>query len=187
MQQYNALPDDELLQLLNEGDRAAFTQIYNRYWEKLLAIGFYHTKQKSEAEDIVHDVMMSLWLRRQELRIQSLDAYLATAVKFAVFKTLARNKRQRALADDLPVQGHTSPIEEKLEAKFLEEYIRGSIEQLPDKARLVFQYRRSEELPVQLVAGKLDLSPKAVEYHMTKALRILREKLKKIKFHFFLG
>jgi RNA polymerase sigma-70 factor (ECF subfamily) len=46
------------------------------------------------AEDVVHDVMLSLWQRKNEVSIDSLDAYLATAVKFAVFKMLAKSKRR---------------------------------------------------------------------------------------------
>jgi RNA polymerase sigma-70 factor (ECF subfamily) len=184
MQVYSTFPDDELVRLLIEDDAAAFTEIYNRYWEKLLAIGYYHTKEKGTAEDIVHDVMMSLWSRRNELEVQSLNAYLSTAVKFSVFKAFARNKRQQAVEAELNLADKTT-IEEKLEAKFMEEFLRGAVEQLPEKARIIFQYSRSEHLPVQLIAQKLNLSPKAVEYHMTKALRVLREKFQKIKFIFF--
>jgi RNA polymerase sigma-70 factor (ECF subfamily) len=184
MQNYTSFPDDELMKLLKRGDEAAFTEIYNRYWEKLLAIGYYHTKEKSAAEDIVHDVMLSLWLRRNELEVQSLNAYLGTAVKFAVFKSIARARRAEAIETEIYLEDKTL-IEEKLEAKFMEEYLHGAVEQLPEKARIVFQYSRNENFPVQLIAHKLNLSPKAVEYHMTKALRVLREKLQKIKLIFF--
>jgi RNA polymerase sigma-70 factor (ECF subfamily) len=177
----STLPDEELLHRLRSGDENAFTEIYHRYWEKLLAIGYYHTQDKQASEDIVHQVMISLWTRRSELKIQSLPAYLATAVKFAVFKAITRDKRRRQLLQDQDVSINETSLEEKLDARFLQEFLSGIVEELPEKARLVFHYSRDLGLSVTEIAGKMDLSPKAVEYHITKALRSIREALRKIK------
>jgi RNA polymerase sigma-70 factor (ECF subfamily) len=76
-------------------------------------------------------------------------------------------------------------LEEKLDARFMQEFLSGIVEELPEKARLIFHYSRDLELSVTEIAGKMDLSPKAVEYHITKALRSLREALGKIKSVFF--
>jgi RNA polymerase sigma-70 factor (family 1) len=175
--------EDELLRLLQAASEAAFTEIYHRYWERLLAIGYYHTGDKQAAEDIVHEVMMSLWTRKTELQIHSLQAYLATAVKFAVFKTIIREKRRRELLAGRKTDIHYN-IEEKLDLKFLEEYLSGVVEQMPEKARIVFTLSRHQDLSIKEIAGKMDLSPKAVEYHMTKALRALKEAFRKIKSFF---
>jgi RNA polymerase sigma-70 factor (family 1) len=181
---FATLSDDELLQQLESGADTAFIEIYNRYWEKLLAIGYYHTQDKQAAEDIVQEVLVGLWDRRNDLKINVLEAYLATAVRFAVFKAIARDRRKRELLAGKELAAHSWNLEEKLEARFLEEYLRGVVEQLPEQARLVFTYRRQEELTIAEIAGKLDLSPKAVEYHMTKALRALKQAVQKIKLFF---
>src|SRR5688572_2681481 len=97
MKSYSTFSDNELLGYLQKGDEDAFTEIYNRYWERLLAIGYFHMRNKQEAEDIVHEVMMSLWIRKADLKIESLNAYLATALKFSVFKTIARERRRQEL------------------------------------------------------------------------------------------
>ena len=69
MPDYTTYNDNELLELLTNSDELAFTEIYNRYWEKLLAIGYYYLRHKQAAEDIVQEVMMSLWKRRNEIAI----------------------------------------------------------------------------------------------------------------------
>jgi RNA polymerase sigma-70 factor (ECF subfamily) len=184
MAAYNSYSDDDLLRRLRNADEKAFTEIYNRYWEKLLAVGYYHLRNKQAAEDIVHEVMMSLWTRRAELNIQSLSTYLATAVRFSVFKSIIRDKKRRQLLQERAMPEATTETLEKLDALFLREQLRGVIEQLPEKAKLVFAYSRDEELTVSQIAKKMDLSPKAVEYHITKALRTLRETVKKIKILF---
>ena len=177
---YTTYTDDELLQLLSKSDEGAFTEIYNRYWEKLLAIGYYYLHHKQGAEDIVQEVMMGLWKKRHDTIIHSLNAYLATAVKFAVFKKITREKKKREAAKDAHAADHSDETEEKLEAKFLQELLQGVVEALPEKTRLVFSYRE-EEIRITEIARRTDLSPKAVEYHITKALRALRDGLKKIK------
>ena len=175
------MTDDELLRCLSKGEEPAFTEIYNRYWEKLVATGYYFTRDKQSAEDIVHEVMISLWLRKNEITIESLNAWLGTAVKFAVFKSIAREKRRRELRAGYQSPDTESFTEDKLDARFIEDLLHKRTEQLPEKARLVFDYSRKQELTIAEIARKMDLSPKAVEYHMTKALRALRETFKKIK------
>jgi RNA polymerase sigma-19 factor, ECF subfamily len=181
---YSNLSDADLLLLIKDGQETAFTEIYNRYWERLVATGYYYTRSKEAAEEIVNDVLMGLWLRRGALGIHSLSAYLGTAVKFSVFKAMARNKRQkRILGGQLSAQTEAAAhndTEQQLDALFMDEWLRGVVEQLPEKARLVFVYSRDEALSVKQIAEKMDLSPKSVEYHMTKALKAIRESIRKL-------
>ena len=180
---YTKLDDNDLLLLVRQGQEAAFTEIYNRYWERLVATGYYYTRTKQAAEEIVNDVLMGLWLRREDLVIRSLSAYLGTAVKFAVFKAMARKKRREEILAGHATHGEThNETEQQLDARFLEEYVQGIVEQLPEKARLVFTYSRQEDLSVREIAGKMNLSPKSVEYHMTKALKAIRDSIRKINF-----
>jgi RNA polymerase sigma-70 factor (ECF subfamily) len=181
---YHILEDNELLNNLQSGDERAFTEIYNRYWEKLLAIGFYHTHNKHVAEDIVHEVFISLWARKADLHIRSLQSYLATAVKFSVFKAIARDRRQRDILSGQPADTTYPDLENHLDAKMLMELLQGVVESLPEKARLVFHYSREDDLSTLEISKKMDLSPKAVEYHLTKALRALRNTFQKIKLFF---
>jgi RNA polymerase sigma-70 factor (family 1) len=181
---YSNLSDADLLPLITDGQEGAFTEIYNRYWERLVATGYYYTRSKEAAEEIVNDVFMGLWRRRASLVIQSLPAYLGTAVKFAVFKSMARSKkRNEVLGGQLPDETDGAvhnETEQQLDAIFMDEWLRGIVEQLPEKARLVFVYSREEALSIKEIAGKMDLSPKSVEYHMTKALKTIRDSIRRI-------
>ena len=75
-------------------------------------------------------------------------------------------------------------MEEKLDALFLKDFLNGVVDRLPEKARLVFRYSREDHLSIAEIADKMDLSPKSVEYHMTKALKMLREQIKKFNILF---
>jgi RNA polymerase sigma-70 factor (family 1) len=176
---YATLDDQHLLLELRQGNETAFNEIYQRYWEKLVAIGYYHTRDKQMTEEVVADVLTGLWHRRQELEIRSLSAYLGTAVKFAVFKVVSRHQRRQQILREQGVPDADDGTEKKLEARFLREFLDGVMETLPEKTRLVFRYSREDQLSVAEIAGKMELSPKSVEYHITKALKTLKEYIRK--------
>lgn len=169
--------DQELLEELRLGNRVAFTDLFNRYWKKLLAISYTYTKDRSSAEEIVQEVFIGLWNKKDQLNIKTLEPYLATAVKFSVFKSIHQQKRREELAI-LNYQTELVALdEEKIHAKFLQEYIDGIVEQLPEKCRLVFKYSRNDGLSIPEIAAEMDIAEKTVEAHLTKALKTIKKDL----------
>src|SRR5690606_4232381 len=151
---YASFPDHRLAVLLQQEDDRAFTEIYERYSRKLMAMAYNYAKDLSLAEEIVQQVFVTLWERRNDVEIKELEAYLATAIKFSVFKVIQRQKRQELLA-----RQHYQPEElvhddQQIYARFLEEYIRGMTEKLPDKCKLVFQYSRELHMSNKEIAEK---------------------------------
>lgn len=173
----NTLSDDQLILLLKQGDESAFTKIYTRYSRKLLAIAFNYCRDPDLAEEITQDIFMNLWERRQSIEIKSLNAYLATAVRFSIFKHIYANKKRQELAQENYKIETTVLIEDKIYAKFLDEYIQGIVDTLPEKCQLVFRYSRDMHLSNKEIAQEMDISEKTVESHMTKALKTIRKKL----------
>lgn len=171
------LTDGELLSIMGE-EEVAFTEIYARYWKILLAIAYNHTKDKYAAEECVQEVFISLWDNKDNAMIHSLEAYLATAVKFSVFKMVHRQKRRQ----DIIASNHQvlpfSLDDGMIDAKFLQEYIDGIIELLPNKSGLVFRYSRNIGLTIPEISAKMNIAEKTVEAHLTKALKIVRSNLK---------
>lgn len=177
MTKLSSLPDAELLNLLKSGDHAAFTVVYDRYWDKLLAIAFNHTRDKSSAKEIVQNLFVGLWNRRESLHIDNINNYLATATKFAVFKEYYRaQKRETQLVSKLSIEDEYQ-VEEKIAAKFLQQYINGIVDTLPEKCQLVFKLSREQHKSHAEIADELQISEKTVEMHITKALKTIRAEL----------
>jgi len=175
---YNRYSDLELIQLLKEGDQKAFTEIYHRYWKKLLLIAWNLSNRSDHAKDIVHEVFMSLWERRNTIDIQNPAAFLATSVKFSLFKYHQKEYRRAELTRENYVFDETCHDESGLDAIFLQEYINGIVEEMPEKCRLVFKYSRDLGLKNTEIAEKIKISEKGVEANLTRALKILRNELK---------
>ena len=177
MTDVRTLSERQLLLSLQQGDESAFTEIYTRYSRKLLAIAFNYSRDPDLAEEIVQDIFLSLWERSSSLQIESLEAYLATAVKFAIFRQIYTQKKRIELAKTHYKIETIVLDEDKIYAKFLDEYIQGIIETLPKKCRIVFQYSRNMHLNNKEIAEKMNISEKTVESHMTKALKTIRNNL----------
>jgi len=176
-----SLKDEQLVAQLKEGDARAITEIYRRYWKKLLAIAYNHIGDKDDAEEVVQTVFIKLWDKRNEVSILSLQSYLATAVKYSVFTMIRRKKRKEEVGNRFLLH-HQSPDygEDKIYAHFLSQYIKGIVEELPDRCRLVFTYSREEGKTIPEIATSLDIAEKTVEAHLTKALHRIKRSLKAI-------
>jgi len=176
---YNSLSDAELMDLLKSADHAAYTEIFNRYWKKMLLVAWNHTKDKTAAEDIVHQVFINLWERHQATEIREIAAFLTTAVKFSIFKHYQREQRRSQLAIANYVYADIALEEEKLDALFLKEYINGIVEEMPEKCRLVFRMSRDQGMKNPEIAQELNVTEKAIEANLTRALKIIKDNLTK--------
>jgi RNA polymerase sigma-70 factor (ECF subfamily) len=182
MKKYQSYNNDELLGLLSRGDEVAFTEIYERYWQKLFVIAYNRIKEIETAEDIVHDVFVSLWANREKVNIGSLENYLAVATKYTVLSKINKKERERAYEKSSSVQAsvYDLPIEASLHHKHILELVRKEVEKLPEKCRLIFKYSRDEGMPIKQIANELNLSPKTVENQINKALKHLKVVMKSL-------
>ncbi|WP_316814530.1 RNA polymerase sigma-70 factor [Pedobacter nyackensis] len=177
MAAYSKFTDQELLGQMTLGDQHAFAEIYDRYWKKMLLVAWNHTKDKTNAEDLVHDVFITLWNKRKTSIIVNVAAFLTTCVKFSIFKYYQQESKRQQLAKENYKFDETVNEEEKLDALFLKEYINGIVEQLPEKCRLTFHYSRIEGLTNAEIAEKMNISEKGVEANLTRALKTVRNNL----------
>lgn len=181
MNEYLSYDNSMLLNLLSKSDEPAFTEIYNRFWQKLFAIAYNRVHECEAAEDIVHDVFVSLWANRHKAEIECLENYLATATKYMVLARIKKNERKRIYANSLyktPVVELT--VETSLHYKRILEIIKKEVDRLPEKCRLIFICSRNEGMSIRQIADEFNISPKTVENHLNKALNHLRVAIKSL-------
>ncbi|SEP29874.1 RNA polymerase sigma-70 factor [Mucilaginibacter sp. OK283] len=172
--------DQQLLDLIRTDDRGAFTELYNRYWDKTYAVALHRLDDEHEAEEVVQEVFLSIWQRRATLQLtHTVATYLSVAVKYKVINHLAKQHRRQLQHDELTI---TSPVvadstADWLHEKELRQLLEKTVSQLPEKCRIVFLLSRDENKTYAEIAAELNISQKTVEAHMSKALRELRETL----------
>lgn len=177
------LGDIVLLEKLKDNDEAAFTEIYNRYWDKLFVIAAHRLNSQAEAEEAVQEVFYNIWKRRADIQItSSLPAYLATSVKYEVLNSLARKKRfQRYEQHTVHTTAEADESAgEQLHFAQLQQQLQQTIKALPEQCRLVYRLSREAGYSRKEIASTLDISEKTVANHLTRALKSLRGSLTQI-------
>ena len=174
MKKFQLKNDDELICLLKNGDELSFTEIYDRYWDKLYFIAYKLLKDTSAAEEIVQEVFLTLWKKRESLSIKSIAPYLAAMTRYAVYRHAAQIKNSKRQENLLGILNVETILEIDINQKILLEIITNMSNKLPEKCRLVFQYNKLQDMSLAEVAENLNISPKTAEGHLTKALRVIR-------------
>ncbi|WP_134088615.1 RNA polymerase sigma factor [Olivibacter sp. XZL3] len=179
MLQKGHISDEKLVQLLKTGNKLAFTIIYDRYWKSLLSIAYNHLKDPVKAEELVQDIFLDLWARREHSAIDNLRSYLAGAIKFSVFKTIYREKRRKELLDNHEQQVEHVFNEQRIDLRIIQDTLEGLVNELPKQCKLVFKKSRYEYKPNKVIANELNISEKSVEANLTRALKSLRYSLER--------
>lgn len=183
----NARPDTELLALLKGGDQYAYTEIFERYNEVLLRHAYRLLENRGEAGDIVQDVFLVLWQKRESLSITSLSAYLYSAVRNRVFDLIAHQKVVARYAESIGSfmeSGHTL-ADDDIREKELAAIIEKEIAALPPKMREVFLLNKQEELSYREIADQLDITDKTAKLQVHNAVKTLKLKIEPFLSIFF--
>ncbi|QRR00536.1 RNA polymerase sigma factor [Dyadobacter sandarakinus] len=173
------LTDEQLVLQLQESSKRAFEQIYERYWYKLFSISYHQVGSREEAEELVHDIFESLWNRRAELTIRNLGAYLVIAMKYRITNFIKSQITWRRYQEYLILNKiqESYATDEIVQFSDLSRAVDEVMSRLPEKTSRIFQMSRFENRSVRDIAENMHLSEKAVEYHITKSLKALKDSL----------
>lgn len=185
MENYNK---DELLHFenLKKGNDKAFEYFFNKYHGHILGFCIQFIYDKPEAMGITQEAFLNLWLNKNKIeKLNGVESFLYTYAKSKCLNAIRQikikeryiskslNKKERLLDYDIlnAINFDTLALDE------LEQLITKSINELPEKTKVVFHKKRFENKKNQEIADELQISLKTVEHHMTKALSVLRVKL----------
>ncbi|PTS95203.1 RNA polymerase sigma-70 factor [Pedobacter sp. HMWF019] len=176
----SALPDHELVLLLKEGQHTAFEELYNRYWKKILHLAVQKTGDLIEAENIVQDIFVSLWKRREVLTINSsFNNYLVVSVKYRVIKWLDKQRSKRLYEGN--AIAHYDVLDDSTQQYLEFQELRSRLEKvlatLPEKSLIIYKMNKDEGMSHHQIATELGMTEKAVNSHLVRTKKVLRAHL----------
>lgn len=172
--------DQDLLKAIREDDVKAFNELFRRYWRQVHAMAHARVRSREITEEIVQELFISLWTKRADLFINNIRSYLYQAVKFKALNyidsKLVQEKYWTYYRNFLPKE--ENEIEAVLDYNGLIEDIERGMNQLPEKSKRVFRLHRIEGWSIPEIANLLNLSEKAIQYHIAQSVKKLRVHLK---------
>jgi RNA polymerase sigma-70 factor (family 1) len=180
MSYYQTKSDQELTTLLYEGDERAYTEIYERYHCLLYIYAHKKLNDKQEAQDIIHEVLTTLWSRRFDFSMQtSLPSYLFTSVRNKSLDLFSHKKVESRYLASLQnfIEDTGTQTDFLIRENDLKNLIEKEIQSLPPRMKEAFQLSRKDQLTHKEIANLMDISEHTVSTQIKKALRILRVRL----------
>ena len=168
---------------LKKGDYDAYTLLMNDYYKNLCGYANLFTKDPSKSEDIVQNVFVKLWIYRKKIDSNiPIKRYLHKSVYNEFIDQYRKNKSVVSLEEKHLRTINTIIDDNSFDIEKLMTRVNNEIEKLPEKCKKVFILNKKEGLTHDEIAEYLQISKKTVEGHITRAFKILNQKLgKKIK------
>ncbi|HEY4787502.1 MAG TPA: RNA polymerase sigma-70 factor [Bacteroidales bacterium] len=174
---------------LIKGDTNAFNYFYRIYYARMFNFANSYLRDDFVAGNIVQDTFMGLWENREKIEPEiNLPAYLLTIVKNKALNHLHRlsigakvkEKIQSQAERELELRCATLMAldPEQMFHSDVQRIIHETLSSLPNQCRNVITLSRLDGLSNKEIASRLNISVKAVEFHITRALKSLRESLK---------
>ena len=181
MSGYQTFTDSELVTLLREGDRIAYTQIYHRYFYLMFSFAFKKLRDKDLAKDFVQDLFTNLWFKREMiLEDGNLSQFLYISLRSKMLNYFAHQNVEAKYIETLKgsiLDLKTSFADSRIRERQLAEYIEKQIQNLPEKMKRIFTLSRKEHLSNKEISDKLKTTESNVSHQISNALKILKGKL----------
>ena len=172
--------DEQLVAFVREGNEDAFAELFRRHWDNVYKMIYSRIKRRPETEGMAQDIFMKFWDKRSELLIENFSAYLYTCVKHRcinyIESKITRKRHWDRYKAFLPQ--HDDSTDKAIALNDLREALEKGLNHIPNKSKMIFRLNRLEGQSVKEIAGQMNLSEKAIQYHLTRSVKELRLYLK---------
>lgn len=176
---------EKLAKMINQSDRNAFNSLFGILWEPMYIYASSLVMNDSTAKDLVQEVWIDYWQRRETIEVQNIKSYLFKAIRYKCYNALRDmkfNKIQIEVAHSVYID---SEVEMEADLADLSKRIDETISSLPKRCQEVFILSRVNHINNKEIAERLNISQRSVENQISFALRRLRKELSTVMALFF--
>lgn len=174
--------DEELIALLSEESQEALSLLYQRWSSILMGIGMRFVSDRSQVEDILHDVFLEIWKTCRDFDPQrgAARTWIVMKMRCRMLDHVRKSKRHHTLQPQ--VKEHMTPVhaDPPPDTAYANTQLRQQISDLPERLRTVLLLTYFEHLPAHEVGERLDIPTGTVKSRLASARRALKEALEHI-------
>jgi RNA polymerase sigma factor (sigma-70 family) len=174
--------EQHLVRLINTGDSAVFSQLYQQYWSSLLDFAENYIPDSDTCKEIVQQLFITLYVKGSHLNIHaSLRSYLYSSLRNKIFNHL-RNRStyirhiRGASRANAPECGDNQ-VEEFIDVRELKTKINSCLERMPVKCREVYVLHKQQQYTLKRTSEILQRPVDTVEKQLRRAIHLLRDYL----------
>ena len=172
-----------LIQAMGKGSVEAFDRLYLMFRPKVervvASIVGGGVSNYQIINDISQNIFLNVWKRRSMIAdtVKDFDSYLFKMTKNETLNFLSRYTMPFAdLHDDMKAFS-ADDVQLSVEARELQKRVAEAVLLLPPQQRRVFELSRLNHLSYLEIAREMDISPKTVENHLSRALKGIKKNL----------
>lgn len=171
--------NQELLSRIAQGDQEAFAALHHQYWSEVYGLALAFLKSGDQAEDVVQEVFLKLWIKRETLpSINDFTPYFMVMVRNEIISFLRQlAQRQKKHAQYISENNFNLQQLFPLSDSDTAAIIKNALNELTERQRHIFLLSRNEGLSHDQIALQLGLSKKTVSNTITQVLNHLRTTL----------
>jgi RNA polymerase sigma-70 factor (ECF subfamily) len=165
-----------LCQQVAAGDEKAFAILIERYWRTIYGQALAYIKSSHHAQDIVQEVFIKLWEKRQALmNVEHFDAYLFIIARNHIISELRKKVALPLEKEVLELVKEEGALPDKqLSFKQLQQHVATAVNGLPAQQKTAYLLSREQGLSFEAIAGEMGLSKETVKKHICRALNAIR-------------
>ncbi len=170
---------------LRRGNHASFQEIFERYSSPLFQFSLSYLKSKEAAEDVVQEVFVKIWNNRKKIKTDtSFQSYLFTIALNTIRANFNKLAKLNEAKHNILIEFSTnkSNFDDNSNYQELLDKLHELISVMPEKRREVFIKKKNEEKSLKEIAEELSITTKTVEYHITEAMKFLKQEFEKLQF-----
>lgn len=151
--------------------------------DKIFRLAFRITLSRAEAEDIVQDVLIKVWNRRDDLaEVDSIEAYSLTVCRNLSLDRLQRKENDNVNLDDAPpTEADDAPPDLQMIRNERIDNIKRLIERLPIPQRAAMQLRDMEGKTYKEISAITGQTEEQVKVNIFRARQYIRKQIEKIE------
>lgn len=174
--------DKELLRLVAAGDEDSFRALFEKYQDRVFKVAWKYLKSHALAQEVVQEVFIKLWYQRATLTgVEYFSTWLQTLSRNHIIdfmrKLDVRDAAHQQWAEGVGKEENTT--DHKIRTAQYERLVEQALGELSDQQLAVYRLAKEQGLTYEQIAEALSLSPLTVKTHMQRALRSIRDFLKR--------
>jgi len=158
-------------------DKSAFNKLFELLWEDIYIFAKSLLMDEDLAKDIVQDVWIDYWERREKIQNDDIKAYLFQATRFKIYNYFRDNKLNKVQLSVIKEVSETSQIESDHDFIHTSLKLNSAVDKLTPKCKKIFQLSKYEGFNNHEISSQLGISCRTVENQLSLALKKIKEDL----------